>query len=488
MHPTRAPPEGSDGAASAEHLRGQLQAPRQAEAVGPRRPAADEAPDRTPPPARDGHGQSRQMAIRVEEPPRSLPVPSPLSLPSSPTFPSSPTSQGSAGDQSPTGSAVEAGQRLRTNPFNTGLWVSIELVFTLSQILAACLVLVFSQKEKPEPPLRLWIIGYAAGCMATIPLLFWRYTHRYVRVHGQSGHSRSPSSGQSRSDRTARSGMIPAPATPSSDQFMIAAIPQIRSTSAGESLPISLHNSRLQARRSLSGRTFWNWMVAQYNEQRMMLVVERFKIALDGFFAVWFVVGNVWVFGDDSAYHEAPTLYWLCVSYLTLSCISYAMPFIVCATICCCLPVIIMLLGFSDEPMNGKGASPEAISSLQKYKFRSHGAHKDSFKEEGGESDTEGVGEGGLLAQGTLDERRVSAEDAVCCICLGRYCDGVELKELPCEHHFHSSCVDTWLRINSSCPLCKLDISGNTVEGGASEGSASQEQSSSRAEQARPDV
>lgn len=32
-------------------------------------------------------------------------------------------------------------------------------------------------------------------------------------------------------------------------------------------------------------------------------------MALDCFFAVWFVVGNVWIFGGHSSAHEAPNLY-----------------------------------------------------------------------------------------------------------------------------------------------------------------------------------
>jgi len=55
-------------------------------------------------------------------------------------------------------------------------------------------------------------------------------------------------------------------------------------------------------------------------------------------------------------------------------------------------------------------------------------------------------------------EHILSAEDAECCICLCPYEDGVELRELPCNHHFHCSCIDKWLHINATCPLCKFDI------------------------------
>lgn len=42
---------------------------------------------------------------------------------------------------------------------------------------------------------------------------------------------------------------------------------------------------------------------------RLKSLVEYFKMALDCFFAVWFVVGNVWIFGGHSSSSEAPNLY-----------------------------------------------------------------------------------------------------------------------------------------------------------------------------------
>lgn len=48
----------------------------------------------------------------------------------------------------------------------------------------------------------------------------------------------------------------------------------------------------------------------------------------------------------------------------------------------------------------------------------------------------------------------------VCCICLTKYGDDDELRELPCTHFFHVQCVDKWLKINAVCPLCKTEIGG----------------------------
>lgn len=68
--------------------------------------------------------------------------------------------------------------RRHRSPLNSGLWISIELVVNLSQIIAAVTVLLLSRHEHPQTPLSVWIAGYMAGCIATLPHLYWRYIHR----------------------------------------------------------------------------------------------------------------------------------------------------------------------------------------------------------------------------------------------------------------------------------------------------------------------
>ncbi|KAJ8644627.1 hypothetical protein MRB53_006375 [Persea americana] len=208
-----------------------------------------------------------------------------------------------------------------------------------------------------------------------------------------------------------------------------------------------------------TGTRWWNGlrrgMGVGTTSLRLSTIIERFKMALDCFFAVWFVVGNVWIFGGHSSSSEAPNLYRLCIVFLTFSCIGYAMPFILCAAICCCLPCIISVLGFREDLGLTRGAALESINILPTYKFKS----KRTRNRGQSELNSEGTGEGGILAAGTDKERTVSAEDAVCCICLAKYVDNDELRELPCTHFFHMACVDKWLKINASCPLCKSERS-----------------------------
>lgn len=42
-----------------------------------------------------------------------------------------------------------------------------------------------------------------------------------------------------------------------------------------------------------------------------------------------------------------------------------------------------------------------------------------------------------------------------CAICLEEW---VKAKEMPCEHRFHGECIERWLRIHGSCPVCRFSL------------------------------
>lgn len=310
--------------------------------------------------------------------------------------------------------------RRRRSPLNSGLWVSVELVLTLGQIVASVIVLSLSRHEHPHTPLFAWIVGYTIGCVATLPLLYWRYLHRNQVSEQDPAQSRQSSSNGNSSFGHSFS-------------HSVSQTPEDDSQTTGSS------------NRSASVQSDW------VRNARLKAFVEYFKMGLDCFFAVWFVVGNVWIFGGHASSSEAPNLYRLCIVYLIFSCIGYAMPFILCATICCCLPCIISVLGFREDLNQTRGATTESINALPTYKFKVKKSRN-----------SDATGETGVVASGTEKERIISGEDAVCCICLAKYANNDELRELPCSHLFHKECVDKWLKINALCPLCKSEV-GDTL-------------------------
>ncbi|KAG6652808.1 hypothetical protein I3843_05G031000 [Carya illinoinensis] len=50
-------------------------------------------------------------------------------------------------------------------------------------------------------------------------------------------------------------------------------------------------------------------------------------------------------------------------------------------------------------------------------------------------------------------------EGAECSVCLSEFEEDETLRLLPkCSHAFHISCIDTWLRSHTSCPMCRAPI------------------------------
>ncbi|KAG6471466.1 hypothetical protein ZIOFF_068908 [Zingiber officinale] len=99
-----------------------------------------------------------------------------------------------------------------------------------------------------------------------------------------------------------------------------------------------------------------------------------------------------------------------------------------------------------------ESATDADIGMLSRYRYS-------EFHRDGQKLIKEGLMVPDLNHRGfTSDERVLPKEDAGCCICLTSYEDGNSLLSLLCNHHFHSSCIVKWLRINATCPLCKYHI------------------------------
>lgn len=167
--------------------------------------------------------------------------------------------------------------------------------------------------------------------------------------------------------------------------------------------------------------------------------VDQYVRIVNALYLVWYIIGSVWVSGGGNCHASAPHLYRLVVA---LTIIYYALLFLPLACFClivCCLPLFILvyriMLPYAErERRRARAADPDLVQSLNCVPYSSN-----SFRSLSG-----------------------ADEDASCVICLCDYEPGEQILFLPCKHHFHRSCIQTWLSLDKSCCLCKQDIDART--------------------------
>ncbi|KAJ4876305.1 E3 ubiquitin-protein ligase [Raphanus sativus] len=282
--------------------------------------------------------------------------------------------------------------------------VFLDILWNLAFVAIGVAVLILSRDERPNMPLRVWVVGYGVQCGLHMACVCVEYRRRRCRRRRDTRHGSSASSSQ---------------------QYV--SLAQLEDT--GNTSGLSNSAKHLE-----SANTMFSF--------------------------IWWVIGFYWVSaGGQTLSSDAPQLYWLCIIFLgfdvffVVFCVALAC--VVGLAVCCCLPCIIAILyAIADE----EGASKKDIDQMPKFRFRKIG----NGEKLPGETTDRGI----MTECGTDSpiERSLSSEDSECCICLCEYEDGVELRELPCNHHFHCTCIDKWLHINSRCPLCKFNILKNENE------------------------
>jgi len=139
---------------------------------------------------------------------------------------------------------------------------------------------------------------------------------------------------------------------------------------------------------------------------------------------VWFIFGAVWTMDAQSKCSEEAFPVWL-MSLIVVVIQMSALGLLALVVFCGCCCVCALYFASPSRFHGNKGASKKLIEQTTK-------------------TTTFAAADSGI-----------AKEDAICAICLSEYAEGEKIRYLPCEHHFHSDCVDQWLQTNKSCASCR---------------------------------
>lgn len=211
---------------------------------------------------------------------------------------------------------------------------------------------------------------------------------------------------------------------------------------------------------------------------------------LDWLYLLLFLVGNYYFFTSTSCSSTAPMLYYLTLAFLIMGYLMLTVPMLLCGAVVFCLPIMLVSMRMTGmgtmENLDGgsvTGATEESLKALAVWTFRAD-RNKELSEEELGRITLEATSEEAseklpntpvsimkqqarrwLVIPGANSEKGeksgdlyVECEDANCIICLECYEEGQHVRQLLCQHLFHQKCVDEWLRLNATCPLCKQPI------------------------------
>jgi hypothetical protein len=155
-----------------------------------------------------------------------------------------------------------------------------------------------------------------------------------------------------------------------------------------------------------------------------------------------FICANVYYNNKDTGHFTPLVLTLIIFDYIFYCCKTIALSFgrcilsiigqmcIVSCYVCCPRLLITLLNTLVTIPVAHDGLNSQELSQLKIVKFGPHLRPDDN---------------------------------ETCGICIDEFVNDEILTELPCKHYYHKTCVDKWLTINKTCPLCRSPVDPSVV-------------------------
>ncbi|KAJ0522090.1 putative transcription factor C2H2 family [Helianthus annuus] len=79
-----------------------------------------------------------------------------------------------------------------------------------------------------------------------------------------------------------------------------------------------------------------------------------------------------------------------------------------------------------------------------------------------------------------ITNRHLNSESH-CPVCQDKFELGSEARQMPCNHIYHSGCIEPWLVQHNSCPVCRVELPAHGTSRGSSSGGGEEDGGNSRA-------
>ncbi|URE32994.1 Zinc finger, C3HC4 type (RING finger) [Musa troglodytarum] len=246
--------------------------------------------------------------------------------------------------------------------------VVLDIAWNLVFTAASAAVLCATTSERPNTPVRVWLLGYALQCLIHVVFVWGEYRRRRRR-----------SGGESRLEGGGGDGEQTLPESDAMDSEDDAAPPEVGSGRRARISKLGLDCSEVTLKLGLM-----NHLSICMSFSLNHSIAKRCESINTMASFIWWIVGFCWVVsGGEALLKNAPTLYWLTVVFLTFDALfaifCIALACIIGIALCCCLPCVIAIL---CAVIGQEGASDSDISILPRYRYSEPcGDGQKTFKE-----------------------------------------------------------------------------------------------------------